>query len=154
MSKTIQVILLEDIPSLGGAGDIVQVSEGYARNALFPQSKAALATATARQAKAEQTRRQAEAAAAFSDELKNKAEVLAGSELTLRARVKEGDEIFGSITARDIATALTKQTSLAFKPKQIKLTEPITRLGSYDLEVSLSSDISTTIRLTVLNEPT
>jgi len=153
MKKKIKIILLEDIKSLGQAGQIVSVSEGYARNTLFPAGQAALATPSkqAKQAKASQA--QAAARSARITELQTLAETLTGTELTIKAQIKDGDEIFGSITAKNIADELNNQTDLAIKPKQINLAKNINKLGSQDIEISLADDVPATIRVTVIPEP-
>jgi large subunit ribosomal protein L9 len=150
MSARLNVILLEGVEGLGEAGEIVAVTEGYARNFLFPQGKAALAdaatqTAAKQQADAERAATQEELAA-----LRGQAERLEGTELTLPARVKEGDEIFGSITARQIAAALHQEAQLKISAKDIVLKEPLTRLGSTPVTIKLASDVEATIRVTIV----
>ncbi len=152
MSRKLTVLLLEDVDSLGKAGDIVTVSEGYARNFLFPDGKAALA--------GEKAHKQAEAAARGQQvkseqallEIQALAEKLEGTELTLKARRKEdeGEEIYGSITAHAIIEGLNRAAQLTLKPNTIKLKKPVTRLGSQDVIVELSPDIETKIRVTII----
>lgn len=163
MSRKVTVLLLEDIQSLGKAGDIVTVSEGHARNLLFPQGKAALADAKARsRAQAEQAHAVA-ATAKELEELQALAERLEGTELTLTAKPKKvagpekseadlgaSNEIFGSITAQQIVAELNREASLSLKPKDVKLGKPITHLGSEDVAVRLSPEIETHIRVTIL----
>lgn len=151
MPRKIPVILLEDIGSLGRAGDIITVSEGYARNFLFSQAKAALADESAVR-KIENKRRAAKAEADKAlAEAQAHAEALDGTELTLTARRKEdeGNEIFGSLNARNVAEALKAQAKLEVRPKDIVLEKPITELGSYDVTVKLSPDVEATIKVTV-----
>lgn len=145
----IQVILLEDIASLGRAGDIVSVSEGYARNLLFPTGKAALAT---EQVQKEQQAKKRKVAAEKQEQLEEAqqlAETLEKSELVLSARVKDGDEIFGHINATLIVKELNKQGHLSFKAKDIVLPKPISKLGSYDVTVRLATDVEATIKVIV-----
>jgi len=149
MSKKLSVILLEDIDSLGVSGDIISVSEGYARNALFPAGKAALATDTARLARAEHLKAQAAATVAATQAAQELAQTLEGTELTLPARIKDGDEIFGRITKKHIAAALTKQAKLKVTAKQIDLPEALTKLGSQDVTINLTDDVAATIRVTI-----
>lgn len=152
-SQKVSVILLEDVPSLGQAGDIVSVSEGYARNALFPPGKAALASAGIK--KEHEARRQtaqkkeADALAARQA----KAAQLEGTELALYARVKDGNEIFGRLTAAHIAKQLNAQAKLELKSKDVLLPEPLTKLGSYDVTLCLAPDVEASIKVTVLPEP-
>lgn len=153
MSGKISVFLLEDVPTLGKAGDIIAVSEGYARNFLFPQGKAAVANETTQK---QQAAKAAQAKATHDQaiiKLQEQAEQLDGTELTLTARVKEGEEIFGSITAAAIAKELSKQSGIALKAKAIELASPITTLGAHKMTVHLSPDVETTIVVTVVPEP-
>lgn len=153
MKKNISVVLLEDISSLGKAGDIVEVAEGHARNFLFPEGKAALATPEMRQQHAARAQQQAAVDATKLAEVQQKAESLTGTELTLTAQIKEGTEIFGKITAKDIAKELNSQAQLTLKAKDIKLKQAITDIGSHDVEITLSDDVATTIRVTVVAAP-
>lgn len=153
MSKKVSVILLEDIAGLGQAGDIIAVSEGHARNFLFPEAKAALATTEIQaQKQAEKDKQQKEKAAATiaAQEL---AQNLEGTELTLRAKVKDGNEIFGKITKKQITEELNKQAKLQLTNKQIELTTPIKTTGSQDVTINLTDDVTATIKVTVEAEP-
>lgn len=146
----IEVILLEDVPELGRAGKIVRVSPGYARNFLFSQGKAAQATAAARQQKKQESMQEQKAIEAKLRALQVVADALDGTELTIPAHVKEGIEIYGKITAAEIAKNLNQQAHLKLKPKQIHVDEPFTQLGSKEVEVSLSPDVSAKIHVAVI----
>lgn len=150
MKKKVRVILLEDIASLGHVGQIVTVAEGYARNSLFLEGKAALATPEVQEKNEAVQQKAAQTAAASLQALQAQAERLLGTELVLSGRLKEGEEIFGSITARDIASELNAQAGLTLTPKQIKLKKPIMKTGSQDIEINLSSEVATTIRVTIV----
>ncbi len=150
MAKNIKVLLLEDVASLGKAGDIVAVLEGYARNALFPQGKAAMATADVqKKQEAKQVKKRQEKEATLQ-ELQSRASTLDNTELTLPARVKDGSEIFGSITAKQIVESLNEQAHLTLYPKDIVLAEPIKQLGTYPLTVHLSPEVDFIIHVTVV----
>lgn len=152
MSKKIQVILLEDVSPLGLAGQIVTVAEGYARNFLFLQGKAALATAQAVTAAKEKDNQKKAVAQKQLSELQARAEALQGTELTMPAKVKDGDEIYGSINATHIAKQLSQQSDHPFKAKDISLVKPLTTLGSHQITVSLSPEVETTIHINVISE--
>ena len=152
MGKQVQVILLEDIDSLGQTGDIVSVAEGYARNTLFPSGRAALADETAKaRSKAKQDKATAEEKQQLAA-LQEQADQLDGTELQLSARVKDGDDIFGSITAAMIAKELKNQAEVAVKARDVELPEAITKIGSHDVVIHLATDVDTTIRVTVVPE--
>ena len=152
MSKKNQVILLEDVTPLGLAGQIVTVAEGYARNFLFPQGKAALATAQAVTAAKEKDNQKKAVAEKQLSELQTRAEALQSTELTVPAKVKDGDEIYGSINATHIAKQLSQQSGHPFKTKDIGLVKPLTTLGSHQITVSLSPEVETTIHINVIPE--
>ena len=153
MAKKIRVILLEDVETVGRAGDIVAVAEGYARNFLFNEGRAALAdhkTLTRNEVKKQH---EAAARAAATEQLQVRAEQLEGTELTIVARVKEGDDIFGTISTKIIAAELKKQANIVVKPKDIALSEPLKKLGSVEVTVSLSPEIDTHLRITIVPDP-
>jgi large subunit ribosomal protein L9 len=153
MAKKIRVILLEDVPSIGRAGDIVPVAEGYARNFLFNEGKAAIADVAAISRKQRERQREAALRAKETERLQAQAEQLEGTELTIVVRVKEGDDIFGSISAKAVAEELHKQAKITVKPKDINLRTPLTKIGSTDIAVSLSKEVETHIRVTLIPDP-
>ncbi|HEY7682843.1 MAG TPA: 50S ribosomal protein L9 [Gemmatimonadales bacterium] len=146
-----EVILREDVKSLGQAGDLVKVKPGYARNFLLPKGlayeategnrKRILAESKARMARAAQERSEAEAFAT----------TLAGATLTLARKVGEGDRLFGSITAQDIANALSRQGHAVDKRK-IELPHPIKSLGTHQIPVRLHPDVQAQLRVIVVAE--
>lgn len=151
--KKIDIILLEDVTNLGRAGDIVAVAEGYARNNLFPAGRAALADAAAKHAAAGRQETQEKKKETERVALQAKAAELDGTELTVTARVKDGLDIFGRITAPHIAKQLSEQTGLKIKTKDISLPEAVTRLGEYDITVSVGPDSEAVIKLVVTALP-
>jgi large subunit ribosomal protein L9 len=153
MPKQVRVILLEHLPSLGHAGDIVQVSEGYARNLLFPSGKAALATKDRQHRQAREKAKQKKVTQERLATLQQQAENLQGTELAIAARVKEGEDIYGSITTAQIIKELNSQAHLQLKAGDIKLKQPIKKLGSFDVTVTLSPEVETNIRVTVVADP-
>lgn len=153
MAKKVRVILLEDVETVGRAGDIVAVAEGYARNFLFNEGKAALAdhkTLTRNEVKKQH---EAAARAVATAQLQERAEGLEGTELVIVARVKDGDDIFGTVTTKTIAGELKKQAQLVVKPAAVSLAEPIKKLGSTEVTISLSPDVDTHVRVTVVPDP-
>ncbi len=153
MSKTISIILLEDIAKLGKAGQIVQANEGYARNLLFPQGQAALANAEIK-AK-QQTRQQTlqRAAAKELASLQKQASKIDGKDFTIMAQVKagEGDELYAGINADLIVNALKEQANINLKPKQINITDKLTCLGTYPVSINLSAEVEAVINLTIIS---
>lgn len=150
MSKKVSVLLLEDIDQVGTIGQIVSVAEGYARNSLFPEGKAALATAKNVSRASVEKKQQQEKDKILLAELQEKASSLDGTELVVTALVKEGEEIFGSINAVRIASELNAQTKSNFNAKIIDLSEPITSLGTYPIVINLSPEVTATVHVTVI----
>ncbi|NOT09987.1 MAG: 50S ribosomal protein L9 [Gemmatimonadales bacterium] len=145
------VILREDVKSLGKAGALVKVKPGYARNFLLPKGLAYEATegnkkriaaeSKAREARAAHDRTEAEALAAQ----------LGRVAITIAAKAGEGDRLFGSITTQDIAERLAKAGHPIDKRK-IELDAPIKSIGEHAVPVRLHSDVHATVRLTVVAE--
>ncbi|HLD26045.1 MAG TPA: 50S ribosomal protein L9 [Candidatus Andersenbacteria bacterium] len=156
MSKKISIILLEDVHGLGKSGQIVAAAEGYARNFLFPQGRAALADEQARSAAQAKAAKQTAQAQENLAALQAQATALESTELVLHARLKEDqhEEIYGSITARQISEALQAQAALEVAARDVILPEPLTRLGTYKIPVNLSSDIEAVVTVTIVaDEP-
>jgi large subunit ribosomal protein L9 len=147
----IEVILRQDIKALGKAGQMVRVRPGYARNYLLPQGLAYEATegnkkrvqgeARARQARQSEERSGAEAMAA----------ALQGVTLTLARKAGEGDRLFGSITAQDVADALAAKGHTVDRRK-IELEHPIKTLGTHQVPVRLHHEVQATLTLSVVAE--
>lgn len=146
-----EVILREDVKSLGKAGELVKVKPGYARNFLLPKGLAYEATdgnrkriqaeSKARTARASEDRSAAEGFAA----------ALAGVSLTLARKVGEGNRLFGSITAQDLADALAAQGQILDKRK-IELEHPIKTLGFHSVPVRLHHEVQAELRVNVVPE--
>ena len=142
-----EVILLEDVKSLGKKGDRVKVSDGYARNMLLPQKKAVEVNAKSlNDLKAQKLREEKEAREklAAAQELKSKIEE---KPVTVYAKTGEGGRIFGSVSTKEIATAVEKQLGFSFDKKKMQLEEPIKALGTVIIPVKLHKDV--TAQLTV-----
>lgn len=146
-----EVILREDIKTLGKAGELVKVKPGYARNYLLPKGlayeategnrKRILAESKARAAKAEEETGVARALAA----------TLSGVSLNLSRKAGEGDRLFGSITTQDLADALAAQGHAVDK-RRIELEHPIKTVGQHAVTIRLHPDVSAEIRVTVVAE--
>jgi large subunit ribosomal protein L9 len=147
----IEVILRDDVKSLGRAGELVRVKPGYARNYLLPHGLAYEATEgnkkrIAAEAKARTTRNQAE-----RTESERFAATLGGVTLTLGGKAGEEGKLFGSITAQDIAEALARQGHEVDK-RRIELEHPIKTLGHHTVAIRLPHEIHAEVRLTVVAE--
>lgn len=146
-----EVILREDIEHLGRAGEIVGVKPGYARNFLIPRGLAYRATTANKQRVESERRRREERHAAERATAEQEAARLASVSLTFTARTGEGEKLFGSITAADIAEQLKAQGHPVDK-RHIELPEPIKMVGIYKVPVRLERGVVADVRVWVVKE--
>ncbi len=144
-----KVLLEQDVKGTGKKGDIVNVSDGYARNFLFPKKLAAPADASA--VNAANIQKSAAAHRRFEAGVKARedAKLLEGQVVTLTARVGEGGKLFGAITGKEIAAALKEQKGFGVDKKKIALSEPIKTIGEYTAKISLFEGTSAEIKIIV-----
>ncbi len=147
-----EVLLLKNVPNVGRAGEIARVSDGYARNYLFPRGLAELATEGAvhraghiRQEEERQRIREAR-------DLEALAQLIEGQSLTFHARAGERDQLYGSITAVHIAEALSEQIGREIDKRKIDLPDPLRALGTREIEVHLSAEFKPVISVTIERE--
>src|SRR5213080_700851 len=141
-----QAILLKDVENLGAAGEAVDVSPGYLRNYLVPRRLAQPAT-TGALAEAERRREAAKRAAHEAAERASEtAALLSKTVLTIQHRAGEDGKLFGSVTAKEIADAIADARGLRVERKRIKLPEPIRSLGTYMVEVELSTGTTARVK--------
>ena len=144
-----KVLLEQDVKGTVKKGDIVNVSDGYARNFLFPKKLAAPADASA--VNAANIQKSAAAHRRFTAGVKARedAKKLEGQTVTITARVGEGGKLFGAITGKEIAAALKEQKDFDIDRKKIALAEPIHTTGEYTAKISLFEGTSAQIRVIV-----
>lgn len=147
-----KLILKEDVLNLGRAGDLVEVARGYGRNYLIPQGKALEATAHHLRQLEEQKRLILKKKAKDLDQARQAADQAAALTITIPRKVSEGEKIFGSVTAKDIAEELGK-TNLVFDRKKIILEEPIRTLGSFEVPLKMHPEITATLKVQVVEAP-
>ena len=147
----IEVILREDVKSLGQAGDMVRVKPGYARNYLLPKGLAYPATEGNKKRIAAETRALGIRLAADKGDAERLAGALKDISLTLPGKVGEGERLFGSITAQDVASALATH-GFEIDKRKIELDHPIKTLGDHTVIVKLHPDVPADVRVTVVPE--
>ena len=144
-----EVILLKDVKGLGHAGEIKDVAAGYARNYLMPRGLAEQATSAVRakveQQLAAQAKREAEARKSAEELVASLGEI----ELLFKAKVGEGDRLYGSITAGDIAKKLSEKVGKEVDKRKVVLSEPIKELGSHEVTIRIHQDVAMTVKVTV-----
>jgi large subunit ribosomal protein L9 len=147
-----QAILLKDVETLGNAGDAVDVSPGYLRNYLLPRKLAQPATT----ASLEEAQRRREAAERSAREAADRAEetaaLLSKTVLTIQHRAGEDGKLFGSVTSKEIAEAISEARGLRVEPKKIRLEEPIREVGTYMVEVELSGGTKARVKTIVAEQ--
>jgi large subunit ribosomal protein L9 len=143
-----EVILREDVEKVGTRGAVVRVADGYARNFLLPKKLAVPATAANKkivdQEREAYIRREAKAASDAQD----LARLMADVKVTVRHRVGENNQLFGSVTAKDIADGLDAQR-FHIDRRKIQLEEPIRTVGEHKVTLRLHRDVSTEIAVIV-----
>jgi large subunit ribosomal protein L9 len=147
-----QAILLKDVESLGKAGEAIDVSPGYLRNYLLPRKLAQPATAGA----LEEARRRAEVAERSAREAAERAEenasLLAKTVLTIQHRAGEDGKLYGSVTTKEIADAISEARGLRVDRKRIRLEDPIRELGTYMVEIEVGGGATARIKTIVAEE--
>lgn len=143
-----KVILLSDVKSVGKKGELINASDGYARNFLFPRKLAIEATKSnlhvfnnKKEAERKKKTEEVEAAQKVADELK-------GKEVKMSVKAGENGRLFGSITGKDIAQALNEQHKVSIDKKKI-VTDTIRQTGVYNVEVKIYPEISTKVKVVV-----
>jgi large subunit ribosomal protein L9 len=148
-----QVILRQDIPKLGRRGDVVTVKNGYARNFLLPHKLAMEATAGNRKQVADMKAASARREAQEKEGAESLAAQLAEVALTITAKAGESDQLFGSVTAMDIAEALESK-GFSIDKRRVLLEEPLKTLGEYSVPVRLHREVTGAVKVTVIREET
>ncbi|MBR5739758.1 MAG: 50S ribosomal protein L9 [Firmicutes bacterium] len=146
-----KVILLETVRGSGKAGDVVNVSDGYARNLLIPKGLAQEATPQNMARLKKTQERIAKKMAEDRESAQKQAEILANTQVEIRAKAGENGKVFGSVTSKDIAEALNAQ-GFEIDKKKIKLDAPIKELGVTTVEIKLFNDINGKIKVNVIPE--
>ena len=146
------VILNRDVKGTGKAGDIVKVSDGYARNMLIPKGYAKEAT----EGNVRNLEKQKAIAAEKKAEEKAEAQALAEKinerSVNIKTKAGEGGRIFGSITSKDIADALADQHKLTVDKKKIQLDNPIKQTGELIVDIKLYPEVMAKLKVTVTVE--
>lgn len=147
-----EIILLEDVKSLGKKGDIVKVSDGYARNFVLPKKLGVEANA---QNKNDLKLQKANADKVAAEQLaaaKDLAQLLETKEVVVKIKSGEGGRAFGSVSSKEIAQAAKDQCNLELDKKKIQLPEPLKALGAYEVSVKLHPKVTGKLKVKVVEE--
>lgn len=146
-----EVILQQSVEKLGHPGDVVRVSNGYARNFLLPRGIAVVATEGNKKQIAAQRQRLEAAESARRESAQGLAEVIEQVSLTFSARVGEEGKLFGSVTAADIVQQM-EALGHHIEKRQVDLHEPIKALGVYRVPIRLHADVKPEIKVWVIKQ--
>ena len=147
----IEVILKQEIRRLGGRGEVVRVSEGYARNYLIPKQLAMPATAANKGQLAQMKAAADREVASQKGDAEKLAALLRDVVLTITAKAGDGDQLFGSVTSRDIAAELEK-IGYTIDRHKIVIHGPIRSVGEHEVTLHVHRDIDVPVKVQVLAE--
>jgi large subunit ribosomal protein L9 len=147
-----KVVLLEDIAGTGKAGELKEVSKGYAKNFLLPRGLALIATpAVTKQVESRLERKKLDESV-DREKLVELAQQVEGKEIHFKARLGGGERLFGSITAADVAEELSRATGSVIDKKKIDIEKPFHQTGSYEVAVKVAGDIRPKITVVIEEE--
>lgn len=146
-----EVILREDIEKLGSRGEMVKVASGYARNFLLPKKLAVAATDANRKIVEQERQSHLRKEAKQKGEAEELAKLVGAVTVTIARKAGESDQLFGSVTANDIADALTLQ-HFNVERRRIQLEDPIRTLGEHKVTVRLHREVTADVTVNVVRE--
>lgn len=146
-----EIILREDVDHLGGRGDVVKVASGYARNFLLPRKLAVAATDANRKIVEQERQAHLRKEAKLIGEAQELAKLVGAVTITIARKAGENDQLFGSVTAADIADALAAQ-KYQIERRKIHLDEAIRTLGEHKVPVRLHREVTVEVTVNVTRE--
>ena len=147
-----QVILIQDVDNLGGANELVNVKNGYARNFLIPQKKAVEANASNKKQMEEKQKQLAKKEAKLLSELNSVIAVLKDGSLKIGAKTGTSGKIFGSVTSLQISRAIRDQKGYEIDRKRIHIADEVKELGSYKANIDFGNGNNTEVDFEVVSE--
>ena len=147
-----EIILLQDMPSLGSKNDIINVRNGYARNYLIPKGFATIATESAKKVLAENTKQRAHKEAKIKADAEELAKKLNGLKLTIGAKTSSTGKIFGSVNTIQISEALAEKGFEIDRKLIFIQDDQIKEVGSYTAEVKLHKEVKVSIEFDVVSD--
>lgn len=147
-----KIILLEDVKTLGKKGDIVEVNDGYARNAILPKKLGVEANSKNLNDLKLRNQHAKKVEAENLENARELAKVVEQQKVTMKVKTGEGGRIFGSVSTKEIAQAAKEQTGLDLDKKKMQLTDAIKALGTYEVPVKLHSQVTANLTVQVVEE--
>jgi len=145
-----KVILTQDVKSQGKKGQLVEVSDGYARNFLLPKKLAVIATAENLNTMKQQEKARKALEAAEKAEAQATAKKLEGLTVKIAAKAGEGGRLFGAVTAKEVSEALNAQAGLTIAKTKLVMDEPIKACGGYKIKAKLGYEVVGTVNVMVI----
>jgi large subunit ribosomal protein L9 len=146
-----EVILREDIEKLGNRGEVVKVAPGYARNFLLPKKLAVQATGANKKIVEQERQSHLRKEAKHKTEAEDLSKLLNGVSVTISQKAGENDQLFGSVTSKDVADALAAR-NFTIDRRKIQLDDPIKTLGEHKVPVRLHKDVIAEVTVNVVKE--
>jgi len=146
-----EVILREDISNLGARGQVVKVAAGYARNFLIPKKLAVTATGSNKKIVEQERQSHLRKEAKLQGEAQDLAKLVNGVSVTIKQKSGENDQLFGSVTSKDVADLLAAK-GFTIDRRKIQLDEPIKSLGEFKVPVKLHKDVTAEVTVVVAKE--
>ena len=146
-----EVILREDIEKLGTRGQVVKVAPGYARNFLLPKRLAVAATESNKKIVEQERQAHLRREAKLKSEAEDLAKLMEGVSVSIAQKAGESDQLFGSVTGKDIADALAAK-NFTIDRRKIGLEEPIKQLGEFKVPVRLHKEVTVEVTVQVVKE--
>ncbi len=146
-----EVILREDVEKLGSRGEVVKVASGYARNFLLPKRLAVAATESNKKIVEQERQGHLRKEAKVAADAAELGKMIGNVTVTISQKAGENDQLFGSVTSKDIAEALEKQ-GYAIERRKIALEEPIKTLGEFKVPLRLHKDVTAEVTVVVVKE--
>ncbi|MBS4899797.1 MAG: 50S ribosomal protein L9 [Clostridiales bacterium] len=147
-----KIILLEDVRALGKKGEVVEVSDGYARNFILPKKLGKEASAGNLSELKDSQAKAARIAAEELEAAKQEAARLEAQTVIIKVKIGENGKTFGAVSSKEIAEDLKVQTGMTVDKKKMKLDEPIKAPGTYSVPVKLHRDVTGTLKVVVEEE--
>ena len=146
-----EIILREDVERLGSRGQVVKVADGYARNFLLPKRLAVAATDSNRKIVEQERQAHLRREAKQKSEAEDLSKLLTGVTVIIAQKAGENDQLFGSVTSKDVAEALARK-NYTIDRRKIQLDEPIKQIGEYKIAVRLHRDVTAEVTVQVVKE--
>ena len=146
-----EVILREDIENLGTRGQVVKVASGYARNFLIPKKLAVTANDSNKKIVEQERQAHLRKEAKMQSEAQDLAKLMTGVTITFSQKAGENDQLFGSVTSKDVADGLVAK-GFTIDRRKIQLDEPIKQLGEFKVPVRLHKDVTAEVTVVVSKE--